>query len=65
MLLNPLLALSICKHKHKDTQRGFLDQNASTSEPVENGSGTGVIFKKDSDMPILLRIIMLLKEQKK
>ena len=30
-------------------QRGFLDQNASTSEPVENGSGTGVIFKKDRD----------------
>ena len=30
-------------------QRGFFDQNASTSEPVENGSGTGVIFKKDRD----------------
>ena len=30
-------------------QRGFLDQSASTSEPVENGSGTGVIFKKDSE----------------
>ena len=35
------------------TQRypqGFFGQNASTSEPVENGSGTGVIFKKDSDL---------------
>jgi serine protease Do len=34
------------------TQRypqGFFSQNANTSEPVENGSGTGVIFKKDRD----------------
>ena len=30
-------------------QRGLFDQNASTSEPIENGSGTGVIFKKDRD----------------
>lgn len=30
-------------------QRGFLDQSASTSKPEENGSGTGVIFKKDSE----------------
>jgi serine protease Do len=30
-------------------QRGLFDQNARTSEPIENGSGTGVIFKKDRD----------------
>ena len=41
--------MSICKHKHKDTLKVFSDQNANTSEPVENGSGTGVIFKKDGD----------------
>ena len=29
--------------------QGFFSQNANTSEPVENGSGTGVIFKKDRD----------------
>ena len=29
--------------------QGFFGQNANTSEPVENGSGTGVIFKKDRD----------------
>ena len=30
-------------------QRGLFDQNARTSQPIENGSGTGVIFKKDHD----------------
>lgn len=30
-------------------QRGFFDQNASTPEPTESGSGTGVVFKIDGD----------------
>ena len=29
--------------------QGFFSQNANTSEPVESGSGTGVIFKNDGD----------------